>query len=274
SYFVHPDGSAGGGYGSRGTNLILPAGFEMLAAEIPKAAQVASALREAAKNGGLIEPAAFDDRFVTGTLYPYLIAARHGDRQLQAGTLPSRGEPFIRYFQNCGIYVRKTPKFHVIVNTRNGGAVTVYEGKELAYSDAGLVGTLNGMAVTSAGPSTAIVSNGKVEINGSWRPVKSRYQKPSTQVAVRIAASMGFSNSVKKAARKALIADSRKRPDAYKRIISMSDRIVIEDLTGKAECSTALTLPVFFSTSTGIWKEDLINNKSVANQSSARTVID
>jgi len=253
SYFVHPDGSAGGGYGSRGTNLILPGGFEMLADEFPKAAQIAAALREATKNGGLIEPAAFDDRFVTGTLYPYLIAARHGHRQLQAGTLPSHGEPFIKHFQNCGLYVRKTPKFHVIINTRNGGAVTVYRGKGLEYSDAGIIGEFKGKQVTSIGPSTASVSDGNIEINGSWRPAKSRYQKPSTQVAVRLATSMGLSGTVKKAARRALVADSKKHTDAYRRVITFSDKVAIEDTTGKIAEVTVLSYPRPFSTSTGIW---------------------
>ncbi|MFH0830251.1 MAG: hypothetical protein V1887_03780 [Candidatus Aenigmatarchaeota archaeon] len=271
SYFVHPDGSAGGGYGSRGTNLILPAGFEMLAAEIPKAAQIAAVLRDAIKDGGSIDPVAFDDRFVTGTLYSYLIAARYGDRQLQAGMLPSQGKPFSRHFQNCGLYVRKTPKFYVVVNIKNGGAATVFKGKELAYSDAGLVGILNGRTVTSAGFSTAIVSDSKVEINGSWRPVKSRYQKPSTQVAVRIATSIGLSGTVKKAARRALVAGSKRSGDVYSRLIGVSDRVIIGDMVGKAREVTALSSPVSFSTSTGLWK--CYRNQSKVPRKEGSTVV-
>ena len=40
AHAVHPDGSVGGAYGSRHTRLYFPAGFEILAGEIPEAASV------------------------------------------------------------------------------------------------------------------------------------------------------------------------------------------------------------------------------------------
>ena len=113
----------------------------------------------------------------------------------------------------------------------------------------------------------------RVLINGSWRPVKSRYQKPYTQIVVRIATAVGLSGTVKKTARRALVAGSRKGFDTYRRTITFSDKIIMDDEIGKVRGVTSLSFPTFFSTSTGIWRNEHVDLKSVAGQSSVRTVI-
>jgi len=60
SHCVHPDGGVGGIYGSRHTSLFYPAGFEILAAEIPMADAVARFVRERFRIGNVVTLAAVD----------------------------------------------------------------------------------------------------------------------------------------------------------------------------------------------------------------------
>lgn len=56
-WFLHPDGSYGGPYGSRGTRLFFPHGMELLAGEIPEAAELADGFLLSLEGPGTSQPA-------------------------------------------------------------------------------------------------------------------------------------------------------------------------------------------------------------------------
>jgi len=135
-WFLHPDSSYGGEYGSRGTYHFYPHGFELLAGDDPGAADLADGFLEALAMG---LGACFDD--------DRLVAHRLGnlfDAYVDwAPTRPARCEPnaspAARYFPQARLLVRRTGAEHTIVSGARGGVWKHFRCQCDVLGDAGLV---------------------------------------------------------------------------------------------------------------------------------------
>ncbi len=133
-HFLRPDGSYGGEYGSRGTLHFYPHGFELLAAELPEAADLADGFLRSVEKGTLAHFS--DDR---------LFAHRLGNR-IEAyldwsPTRPAAGEAPAEqkcHFPHAGLFVLRDGCRHTVVSTARGGIVKHFDGDRTA-TDAGLV---------------------------------------------------------------------------------------------------------------------------------------
>lgn len=132
-WFLHPDRTYGGAYGSRGTVQCYPHGLELLAATHADAADLADAhLRLLAEAR---QPPYADDR-----LYVHRLAS------LLAAWLdwsPSRppaqnARPRARYFPQAGLLVHGSPSHSTIVSTARGGVLRHQSAHALTW-DTGLV---------------------------------------------------------------------------------------------------------------------------------------
>ncbi len=154
SHFVHPDGTMGGGYASRNTTMILPAGFEIMAQELPLAKSIAAAHLEAIREKKTLTPACLDDAGLTCFyLIAYLEAYMYA-RDIQGGlpVLPvRRGGSFLKYFDESGLLVRKTEHYYAVLCTKKGGVLEVYDIKKrsLILSDRGWVAASRGGTLAS-----------------------------------------------------------------------------------------------------------------------------
>jgi hypothetical protein len=138
-FFIHPDGSFGGEYGSRNAKYLLPHGIELLAAESEDAALLARYCRRRQRCGLGVSPAAMDDRYTAFFLNKY--AGAWAD----AGPLPSVDEERLNWkgnlvFPGAGLAIRKDETSYSVIGISKHGVVKRYmhgEGAVKRYSDTG-----------------------------------------------------------------------------------------------------------------------------------------
>lgn len=137
AYFMHPDGSYGGEYGSRNTYHFYPHGFEVMARFWPTAARVA----ETYLQRSLPERRRYfndDNRMCAHYVYDWMQSFRdyHPER---SGTLEENRAPFTRWFPNARLLVKKTARYYAVMSLAKGGVVKVFDDGGPRYSDTGVM---------------------------------------------------------------------------------------------------------------------------------------
>lgn len=153
AHCVHPDGSVGGVYGSRHTQLYFPSGFEMLAAELPMAAAVAKFIRARLERGNVLTPAASDAENLVPLLASYLDAALVSGPESTgpAAALPCETLAGSRRFSDSGIAVMGAPGYYAVASGAKGGVCRIFSkhSERVAYEDAGYLASAAGRLWTS-----------------------------------------------------------------------------------------------------------------------------
>lgn len=127
-YFIHPDGTSGGEYGSRGTKYLMPHGLELLSGEFPEALHI---LKNTFWKGyplANVNPASADDRYFTffflpNTLQAWALKTQKSVSEIAAAQLP---EDRSRFFPDSGLLVQETSKYYFVANLKKGGAFKFY----------------------------------------------------------------------------------------------------------------------------------------------------
>jgi len=151
-YFIHPNGTLGGEYGSRNTEFYFPAGFEILAHVIPEAASIARFMRQSVAVQNAAGLAAMDVYNYLPMLNNYLFAAGNTkDLHSSDVELPCKSE-VNKYFPSAGLYVKSTSVYYCVLGLSKGGVLKGYDRKtgKLVASDCGYWAELySGKVVTS-----------------------------------------------------------------------------------------------------------------------------
>src|SRR5262249_16204422 len=140
-WFVHPDGSFGGLYGSRRTSIAYLGGLALLACDFPVARAMYHAVTPCVRRGVGVRAATVDEGNLGPGLTNMTIAAQ---TPVVAGTpdsLPAwRGS--CREFPDAGLYVLSSSRRYVIVGAANGGTITAFDrtSGERVLDDGGYVG--------------------------------------------------------------------------------------------------------------------------------------
>ena len=164
-HFLHPDGSYGGEYGSRGTCHFYPHGFELLAKHLSDSADLADGFLEAAVLG---TQACFND----DRLFAHRLANRIEAYLDWSPTRPVANQgpqQTATRYPNAGLFVLRDRERHTIVSTARGGVVKHFSGKR-CLTDAGLVvetrdGTVSVSQMHNRDRSVAV----KTEADGTTR---------------------------------------------------------------------------------------------------------
>ena len=120
SYFVHPDGSVGGEYGSRSTEYIVPDGLAIFSSELDRAARILAAFSASLASRTSASLAALDDKYLLFNSYTYLQAANRPFILTRPFETASKGR--ISHFEQSGLAVCRDRDRIVIANLRKGGA--------------------------------------------------------------------------------------------------------------------------------------------------------
>jgi hypothetical protein len=143
SFFVHPDGTIGGEYGSRNTEFYYPAGFELMAAVSPASASIAAGLRDAVRDRRVCGVWSMDDFNLMPMLNNLFFAGDAVDEGdgASARPLPWQSAPFRRYFSDAGLWIVNTPNYYAISAVSKGGTVSLFDKLErrLGARHSGLV---------------------------------------------------------------------------------------------------------------------------------------
>ncbi|MBX7071759.1 MAG: hypothetical protein K1X71_01315 [Pirellulales bacterium] len=137
--FLHPDGSYGGEYGSRGTYHNYPHGMELLARRHAAAGELAEGFLQGVSRG---RHAAFsDDRMYAHWVGSWIeawidwSATRVAPPAEQASDSSSQ----MIQFPAAGLYVHKSPSSMTIVSSARGGTFKHFVEDECVAADAGLI---------------------------------------------------------------------------------------------------------------------------------------
>lgn len=191
-YFIHPDGTIGGEYCSRNTEFYLPAGFEILAPEIPEAALIVQKMRRSIDDQIGVGLAAMDAQNFMPLLNNYLFAAEYSqDKELVEGGLPFEQEGEWE-FPEAGLVVKSNSNYYAILSVSKGGVLKIYDckRKKLHLSDCGYWACLrNGRVVSSQ----ALNRSGKINreeneflIEVSFKEIKQKTLSPFLFVLFRL----------------------------------------------------------------------------------------
>ena len=121
-FFVHPDGSFGGIYGSRNTRFYFPSGMEFLSTLSETASAISHRMRNSIANNSVITLSCIDDGNLIPMFNSYAWSATINLNPTKQ-TLPCDNQPFTKHFNNCGILIDRGRKHYSIINYSKGGVV-------------------------------------------------------------------------------------------------------------------------------------------------------
>ena len=220
-YFIHPDGTIGGMYGSRDTNLILPAGFEIIKNDITSSFIISQKIKESVISKKIINPHSFDDRFLAEELYTYLDFDEKPKKKDPNFCLPYEGKRFKKLFRDAGIYVVKWKEHYLIINLTKGGIGKLFIKDNLQKNLLPYSFKKKDKIYSTYGPSTFDIQDDKISINSHFYVYQTRFQTFFSAIALGIINQIGLGKFAKKIIRKRLIHKIKKSKYSFKREIKL-----------------------------------------------------
>lgn len=190
-YFIHPDGTFGGEYGSRRTEVYYPGGIALLSAEFPAAAAMSARMLNSIEQGGTVTLADVD----MGNTAPLLnntIKALSFEKPKDLPLLPCQQDSIEKDFPGAGILLRGTPRYYCVVGVSTGGVTKIFDKKKvrLALDDCGLLGITSrgaGISTQMAHKDQGFQAQGnQLELWGSFYPIKSSLPTPASFLLLRM----------------------------------------------------------------------------------------
>ncbi len=127
SYFVHPDGSFGGLYGSRYTRFFYPSGILSFSSSFPEASVISDFMENSIKNKKVVTLSSIDEPNLIPTFNSYCLAAVVKQREVKrkikkiSKKLPFQGPVEQKFFRQSGIFIDKGKNHYTIVAGHKGG---------------------------------------------------------------------------------------------------------------------------------------------------------
>ena len=250
SYFIHPDGTIGGEYGSRNTELFYPAGFEILKNEIPMARVISDRMYDSIKNEHTVTLKSIDTGnfipLIENYLVAYIESLKHSETKKEA-KLPYDLDVVNRFFPDSKILVRGNKRYYAVVNATKGGITKIFDKdkKQIIWDDCGYIGeTTRGDYISTQCYNKDV----KCTYQDSCLTIETQFYKISRQIPtpnkfillrilnVTFMRNTYFGNLVKKLIVNLVITGKKGYPVLLKRKIHFEeDHIIIEDdLTKKS----------------------------------------
>ncbi len=151
-YFAHPDGTFGGEYGSRRTEIYYPGGIALLAHEFPVAAVLAEKMARAITAGTTVTVADVDINNLAPLLSNTILAMQAPAAQTIPASPPFEAQKLHRFFPSAGICVHANSHYYAVIGASNGGVLKIFDKTEnkIRFDDCGLLGvTRRGNVITS-----------------------------------------------------------------------------------------------------------------------------
>jgi len=250
SWFVHPDGTFGGVYGSRRTEIYYPGGLAMLSSEFPLAHSMTHFMLHSILARQTVTVNDVDVGNIVPLLSNYIAvfdAGLPGEESLRP-LLPWQREDAARDFPGAGLYIRSNPRYYTVVGASNGGVMKIYDRgqRRLLRSDGGYVGRLDRgeyitTQMTNLNPIVEISAD-EISIEVPFYVMLRSLPTPVRFLLLRILnltlmRNLSLGNSIKALLVRLLISGKRRVPLFLKRKIKLAqDQISIVDrlsLNGK-----------------------------------------
>ena len=240
-WFVHPDGTLGGIYGSRRTSVVYLGGLARLAPALPLAGAMFETLAATMSRSDSVAPSSID----VGNLAPLLTSTVAALELAQGGlgaaaALPMATPAASDDFPEAGLFVRSTPEHYAVVGAANGGTVTVFSrtAKKLVIDDGGYVAEYpDGRRITtqSTDPGRkASVDGDAIVVDAAFVRMAAALPSPARFGILRllnltVMRSITIGNWVKRRLVRLLMSDRGEVPIRLKRRIVVAGGVRIED---------------------------------------------
>ncbi len=146
SFFIHPDGTIGGEYGSRNTELYYPGGIEMLAGELPLAKAISNRMYDSISKGNSVSLQSIDPGNFVPLIENHLVAYLSSEKNeiLQKVAIPCDLQEVKQYFDDSHVLVRGNSAYYAIVSGAKGGLIKIFDkkNKKIVWDDCGHIGKL------------------------------------------------------------------------------------------------------------------------------------
>jgi len=231
SYFVHPDMTFGGVYGSRNTEYIFPFCFEFFAKG--NASMIAKHSRESISNNVCVSPFSLDDRYLAYITYVYLKSYLESNT-LRTISIPPYKKKLVKEFVDAGLLVYSKNGTYIIINYRKGGSFFAFV-KGKSYIDSGIEVESNKTFTSGVLSNHNRQFDGKtLEVSGNLSVLKNRTMNPKRNVMLRLfQMSLGKSGRIgtfmKNAFRNKMITNVYDSDFRFTRKITLGNKINIYD---------------------------------------------
>jgi len=231
SYFMHPDGSAGGEYGSRGMQFLFPHGFTLVSKQIPLASSILKNFLQKLKQ----TPETVDDRYFIVLLTNYLQTYLNMPSVFDSTKLPCQ-KNIKKYFSEANLFVISNDFYYAIFSGK--GTVSIYSKiSPLVFTDCGFIGKIGNKLLTSNWLDKKYdveFTENQISITGKLHEFKQIFFSPSTLMLFKLfTLTLGkvenISIYLKKKMINRIITKSKTIPVKFQRKISLNKSIRIED---------------------------------------------
>ena len=144
SWFVHPDGTFGGEYGSRRTSVFYAGGLSLMGISNALASAMVKGVLEGQRAGRVISCSDID----MGNLAPLtantILLAENLGRMVMPIELPWQRNEAFRYFKEAGLFIRIDTEGYTVIGIKSGGVIKIFNkvSRRLVAEDCGYVGIL------------------------------------------------------------------------------------------------------------------------------------
>lgn len=244
SYFIHPDGSFGGEYGSRNSYNFFVHGLEILGPHFPIATQICDIFFEGIRNN---KRAHLDDNRSFSHHMGNFLQAYLDFNESRQGILIRND--FEKYFKEAGIYIAQKGNYYAIISLKKGGVVKLFKDHKNIYNDAGFIGQLNNhrtavshlfskkeikARVASPSPREGSQQYSEISVKGHFNEVKYPYMSHFKFIVFRLGLLPAFisplySVFLRKILQKMLILNKKNLPIEFQRQFTFEEGLNIVD---------------------------------------------
>ncbi|MBM6974889.1 hypothetical protein [Intestinimonas butyriciproducens] len=235
-HFIHPDGTAGGEYGSRNTIYLLPNGFEVLAqlGDGEAEAIIRKLYTTCGQYNYFLD--SVDDRYLSHyVLHSFCRALekRINGRSCTPGTLPYEREHFT-VFRGSGLISFSKGACCGIISLQKGGIVKLYHNNKEVLIDCGYrIVVKNGVVATTNWQDNSYnINYGDHEylVCGEFNQIKQKTVSPFTHIPLRVLSFL-VGNRIIHFLKKQIILVDNHAPIHFRRTIKFdADKIFIKDV--------------------------------------------
>jgi hypothetical protein len=242
SWFVHPDGTFGGEYGSRRTAVFYPGGFALLAERDPVAAAVLGAMLRSVRDGRTLSLDGVDAGNLAPLASNYVAVLDAGPALTNVPPLPCEREDAAADFPGAGLFVRGACAYYAVLGASNGGVLKVFSRAErrALWNDGGYVGrdASGGYVTTQVTDLTRSVSvrRDEIRIEAPFYRMPRALPTPGRFLPLRLLnltamRSVRVGNAVKRGLVRMLIRAGKPAPLALERTVRFeAERVVVRDV--------------------------------------------
>lgn len=232
AHFVHPDGTVGGAYTSRGTQNFFPHGFEIAAAWMPEATRITDRAMRLFAAGDV--PCYSDDHIIGHHLWSWLLCWSEWRADTAAGE--SVALTSATWFPRSGLLIDRRADKLLYAGARQGGAFQLFSGEALCLADSGIaIQTQAGRTAVQHLPGDYAVQRDEqgLSVSGRMAWTKSTLLTPIKSIILRcMMVSVGrfFPDLVRRLLQKMLVTGRKDAPFRFHRTLRWDgDRLIIRD---------------------------------------------